>query len=328
MDSKSTRPRSGVLLVNLGTPDAPTAPAVRRYLREFLSDSRVVEIPRAIWLPILYGFILPFRPRKVAEAYAEVWTETGSPLLVNTEALAQALRSALGDIPVAVGMTYGNPSIDSGLEQLLQQDVEHVLVLPLFPQYSSTTTAASFDVLAAAMARRRVIPGISMLRDYATHPGYICALANSVRQHRERSGDSGHLLMSFHGIPKRNTELGDPYARQCEATAQALADELGLQDGQWTQAYQSRFGKAEWLKPYADLKLAELARAGIEQIDVICPGFPADCLETLEEIAQRYAKDYLAAGGKTLRYIPALNGGSEHAAALASLLQPTLRNAQ
>ena len=315
------RPRTGVLLINLGTPDAPTATAVRRYLAEFLGDPRVVEIPRAIWLPILYGFILPFRPARVARNYAGIWMEEGSPLLVHSQRLAQRLEELLDDVPVELGMSYGNPSTEAALSRLEAQQVEQVIVLPLYPQYSATTTAASFDVLARCLKRRRKIPGIALIRDYHDQTAYIEALATSVRSHWEQHGRGEHLVMSFHGIPKRNVDLGDPYASQCERSAELLAEALGLASSNWSMVYQSRFGKAEWLQPYADDRFRELAKQGVGTLDVICPGFAADCLETLEEIAVEYAELFQEAGGKALRYIPALNDAPDHADALRDCIR-------
>lgn len=315
------RPRTGVLLINLGTPDAPTAQAVRRYLAEFLGDPRVVEIPRAVWLPILYGFILPFRPSRVARNYAGIWMEEGSPLLVHSQRLAQRLEESLDDVPVELGMSYGNPSTEAALSRLEAQQVEQVVVLPLYPQYSGTTTAAGFDVLARSLSRRRKIPGLTLIRDYHDQPAYIGALAASVHAHWDQHGRGEHLVMSFHGIPKRNVDLGDPYAVQCERSAELLAEALGLEPSAWSLVYQSRFGKAEWLQPYADDRFRELAKQGIGTLDVICPGFAADCLETLEEIAVEYAELFQEAGGKALRYIPALNDAPAHADALRANLR-------
>lgn len=314
--------RCGILLINLGTPDAPTASAVRRYLAEFLADPRVVEIPRAIWLPILYGFILPFRPARVAKNYAGIWMEQGSPLLVHTRRLGENLARQLPSMPVQVGMCYGNPGISEAIAKLQADGVEHIIALPLYPQYSSTTTAAAFDAIAATLSKLRDIPGLSLIRDYHRSPDYIGALANSVREHWQQHGRGDHLVMSFHGIPKRNVDLGDPYAAHCQTTAAALAHALELQDDQWSLVYQSRFGKAEWLQPYADQRFTALAAQGKRTLDVLCPGFAADCLETLEEIAVEYAELFVEAGGQELRYIPALNDREDHAAALAGVIQP------
>ena len=313
--------RPGVLLINLGTPDAPTASAVRRYLREFLSDPRVVEIPRAIWLPILYGLIMPLRPARVAGNYQKIWLDEGSPLLVHSQRLARQLARQLDGVPVALGMCYGNPSLASAIEELRSQGATEIHALPLYPQYSATTTAAAFDGIAQCYAKLRDLPGLRLIKDYHRWPAYIDALATSVTEHWNTNGRGQHLLMSFHGIPKRNTDLGDPYARQCAVTAQLLAERLNLRPEDWSLAFQSRFGKAEWLQPYADQKLQELAGLGIRTVDAICPGFAADCLETLEEIAVEYAEVFQSAGGEALRYIPALNDRADHAVALASLLQ-------
>ena len=313
--------RAGVLLINLGTPDAATAPAVRRYLREFLSDRRVVEIPRAIWLPILYGLILPLRPARVAGNYQKIWLDEGSPLLVHSQRLTRRLAQQLGDVPVALGMCYGNPSLASAIEELRDRGATEIHALPLYPQYSATTTAAAFDGIASYLAGQRELPGIRLIKDYHDWPAYIEALAASVHEHWQAHGRAQHLLMSFHGIPKRNADLGDPYPRQCATTARLLADRLGLQDEDWSLAFQSRFGKAEWLQPYADQELQRLAGRGLKTVDAICPGFAADCLETLEEIGVEYAEVFRAAGGEALRYIPALNDRPDHAAALVERLR-------
>lgn len=314
--------RSGVLLVNLGTPDRPTVPAIRRYLREFLSDPRVVETPRAMWLPILYGFILPLRPRNLVHAYASIWTSEGSPLLAIGRAQQAALQRRLGeDTPVALAMRYGRPSIGDALDTLLAQGVRHLVVLPLYPQYSATTTASVYDALFTALKHRRWIPELRTLSGYHDDAGYIDALAASVQRHWDRHGRGEHLLMSFHSIPLRYFQAGDPYYCFCQKTARLLANALHLADGQWSVGFQSRVGRARWLSPYTDARITELARHGVRTLDVICPGFAADCLETLEEVAQRYARDFRAAGGETLRYIPALNADPAHIEALASLIE-------
>jgi protoporphyrin/coproporphyrin ferrochelatase len=307
----------GILLTNLGTPDAPTPAAVRRYLAEFLGDPRVVEIPRAVWLPILYAAILPFRPKRTAHAYTSVWTPQGSPLLVESLRQSEALQAALdaqmpGRCRVRLGMTYGQPSIAHAWAQLQQHRVTRLIVVPLYPQYSSTTTAAVFDAVARVMRRERVMPEVRLLRDYHNQPNYIAALAASVRRFWAQQGRGDRLLMSFHGLPKRNVERGDPYQEQCLKTAQMLADALELNERDWYVSFQSRFGKAEWLQPYTDQTLIQWARAGGGRIDVLCPGFAVDCLETLEEIAEQNRELYLAEGGKDYRYIPALNADVEH----------------
>lgn len=321
---------AGVLLVNLGTPDAPTAGAIRRYLREFLSDRRVVELPRALWLPILYGFILPFRPQKLVHAYAKVWSDEGSPLLAHGRrqraGLEAALSAALGrTLPVALAMTYGQPGMAAALSELEQRGVHHVLVLPLYPQYSATTTAAALDALFAALGQRRWLPALRTINNYHDHPAYIAALADSVRQHWQQQGRAQHLLMSFHSIPQRCLELGDPYYCHCQKTARLLADALALAPQGWSVAFQSRLGKMPWLRPYTDVVIPQLAQQGTSTLDVICPGFSSDCLETLEEVALRYAADFCAAGGTSLRYIPALNDAPGHIDALSRIAQESLR---
>lgn len=312
----------GVLLVNLGTPDAPTPSAVRRYLAEFLRDRRVVEIPRLIWLPILYGVILPFRPRPVAHKYASIWRDDGSPLLAIAHLQAEALQVELGsEYFVSLGMCYGNPDIGNAMKALNEKGCERMIVLPLYPQYSATTTAAVWDVVNSQMGRQRNLPEVNFVRDYHLHPGYISALAQSIDQYWKDNGRGQRLMMSFHGIPQRNADLGDPYPQQCQATADALAHKLGLNDNAWGMTYQSRFGRAAWLQPYTSQTLEEWARAGIQNVDVICPGFSADCLETLEEIKVENAEIFKSAGGGQLNYIPALNERSSHISALASLIR-------
>ncbi len=317
----SAQARTGVLLVNLGTPQAPTASAIRAYLRQFLSDQRVVELPRLLWLPILYGFILPFRPRKLVHAYAKVWGEDGSPLMAISRRQAKAVQKILGEDPaVELAMTYGEPSIDNALSKLESQGVGKVLILPLYPQYSGTTTAATMDALFAALGRRRWLPEIRTINSYHDEPSYIQALAKSVESHWLAAGRGDHLLMSFHSIPRKYLEKGDPYFCQCHKTARLLAERLQLQQRDWSISFQSRLGRQPWLQPYSDLVIPQLARTGQRKLDVICPGFSADCLETLEEVAIRYADDFTAAGGEALRYIPALNDQVDHINCIASLL--------
>ena len=312
--------RSGVLLANLGTPDAPTPPAIRRYLREFLADRRVVELPRAIWLPILYAFILPLRPRRLAHAYASVWTEQGSPLLAIGREQTAALQAALGDeVPVALGMRYGNPSIASAMDELAQRGARRILVLPLYPQYSGTTTASVFDAVFAHTQRARWMPELRLINSYHDDTALIAALAASVHEHWALHGRGDHLLMSFHSIPQRYLELGDPYYCFCQKTARLLAERLSLEDSHWSVSFQSRVGRAKWLSPYSDVAIPALAQRGVRRLDTICPGFSADCLETLEEVALRYGEQFRAAGGEALRYIPALNARTDHIGALAEL---------
>jgi ferrochelatase len=322
----------GVLLVNLGTPDAPTVPALKRYLTEFLSDPDVVTLPRLFWLPLLYLVVLRTRPAKSAEAYARIWTKEGSPLLLNSRALEAKLQVALRQrygkpVVLALGMRYGNPDIAKALEALQQGGATRLLVLPLYPQYAAATTASSFRAVSRLLERLGWSPRVRDLQDYHDHPAYIAALAESVEEYWDKNGRAAKLLISFHGIPKQVSDAGDPYAGQCAATATALAKRLGLSADQWHLTFQSRFGKARWLQPYTETILKECAAKGIHEIDVVCPGFPADCLETLEEIALRYAEGFRAAGGERLRYIPALNDRDSHVQALAEIVVTALKEA-
>lgn len=316
----------GVLLVNLGTPDEPTTGAVRRYLREFLSDPRVVEIPRAIWLPILYGFILPFRPSRSAEAYSKIWTSAGSPLLCISEDIAQSLHRKLsqrfaGPVHAVLGMSYGSPSIRSALDKLYAEGARRIIVLPLYPQYSGTTTGSVFDAVSSALSTRRWVPEVRFINHYHDSLGYVAALAASVSEYWEQNGRGDRLLLSFHGIPKQTFLNGDPYHCQCLKTARLLAQSLELADNEYDVTFQSRLGRAEWLKPYSDETIAELGRSGLERLDVLCPGFAADCLETLEEIAIQNAELFQESGGGDLRYIPALNARDDHVSFLARLVE-------
>jgi len=317
---------TGVLFCNLGTPVEPTSGAVRRFLREFLSDPRVVEIPRVIWWLILNLVILPFRPRHVAKAYASIWMEDGSPLMVisrrQREALAVELKAQTGvEVPVALAMCYGEPSIPHALHELRRQGVRRILVLPAYPQYSASTTAAIFDAVTRELQSWRWIPELRTVNNYHTHPGYIEALAASVRTHNKANGRASRLLMSFHGLPKAMLNAGDPYYCQCQATARLLAEKLELADEQWAITFQSRLGKAEWLQPYTDKTLAQWAAEGVESVDVICPGFSVDCLETLEEMAMQNRDTFLENGGKQYRYIPALNDQDAHIHMFAAVVQ-------
>ena len=320
----------GVLLINLGTPDAPTEAALRRYLREFLSDRRVIDTPRAVWLPILHGIVLRTRPRRSAEAYAKIWTEHGSPLLVISRRQQQALREGLERrlgqaVPVALGMRYGEPSVAAALAELQAAGVQRLLVLPLYPQYSATTTGTALDVVFAAMQKMRNQPALHCIRDYHDEPGYIAALASSVRMHWQQHGRGQRLLMSFHGIPLRYSELGDPYAEECRRTGQLLAERLGLDQDEWLVTFQSRFGREQWLTPSTDVTLEGLARQGVRQVDLICPGFSADCVETLEENAIQNRALFEQAGGERLSYIPCLNDAPDHIAFLTELILRHLR---
>lgn len=309
----------GILLTNIGTPDAPTTKAVRRYLSEFLSDSRVIELPRIIWQPILHGIILRFRPKKSAALYQRIWRPEGSPLLHYSQAVARALQKKL-NLPVALGMHYGNPSIKQALHDLRQQRVEKIIVLPLFPQYSATTTGSAFDRATWELQKWRNIPEITFLRSYATHPDYINCLSASIRNAWQTKGKPQHLLFSFHSIPEKYAKAGDPYQEECYATAELVAKELELAKDFWSVAFQSRIGATKWLSPYTDHVLEKFPAQGIKKIQVICPGFAVDCLETLEEIALRGQEQFCSAGGEEFYYIPALNDQAEHIDALARII--------
>ena len=316
---------AGVLVVNLGTPDEPTTSAVRRYLRQFLSDPRVVEIPRPVWLLILYGFILPFRPARSAAAYRKIWTDQGAPLLMHSKAIADGLHRQLSDrglgrVNVQLAMSYGKPSIEAGLQALYSKGARRLLVLPLYPQYSATTTASVYDAVTAEIRKRRWVPGLRFINQYHDEQGYIGALAAGIRDHWSSVGRGQRLLFSFHGIPRQSFLNGDPYHCQCRKTARLVAEELGLGTDDWFVSFQSRLGKAEWLRPYTDETLRQWGSTGLGDIDVVCPGFAADCLETLEEIAIQNAEFYAEAGGGALRYVPALNERGDHIDFLADLV--------
>jgi len=322
----STDRKAAVLLVNLGTPDAATPAAIRKYLEEFLSDRRVVALSRAIWLPLLYGFILPFRPRALAEKYGLIWTSEGSPLLKFSRRLTDRVREKLqaSGAQVALAMRYGEPSIASALLALAQSRAERLIVLPLYPQYSTTTTASVMDAVSARLPLPDWNPKLQYIERYHDDLRYIEALAESVRSHWLTQGRGDHLMMSFHGIPEQYVAQGDPYARECHETARLLARALELGDKGWSVAFQSRLGRAPWIKPYTDQELPRLAAAGVRTLDVICPGFAADCLETLEEVAIRYDAQFREAGGAALRYIPALNDAPAHVEALAGIIEDRL----
>lgn len=322
--TQSAMTKTAILLVNLGTPDEPTAPAVKRYLAEFLGDRRVVELPRLLWLPILHGIILNTRPAKSAAKYARIWTPEGSPLKVHTEKQTELLKDLLGeqghkDLLVDWAMRYGSPSIPSVLDKLKVAGAQRILILPLYPQYAGSTTASTEDAVAAWLKRQAQPPRIDWVREYPTDAAYIGALADSIRDHWQTHGRSGKLVMSFHGIPKRSVDKGDPYADQCHATAKSLAAALDLTADEWLATFQSRFGAAEWLQPYTQPTLEALAKDGLKRVDVICPGFPADCLETLEEISMECREAFLESGGETFHYIPCLNERPDWIAALADI---------
>jgi protoporphyrin/coproporphyrin ferrochelatase len=321
-------PRTAVLLCNLGTPDEPTPSAVRRYLAEFLADPRVVEIPRAVWLPLLYGVILPRRSSASAAKYASIWTPEGSPLKVWTERQAKRLQGWLGErghqVKVLPAMRYGSPSLRSQLDALAAAKVDRILLVPCYPQYSGTTTASLIDAVAGWTGGRRNIPEFRFVNRYPDDRGYVRALAKRIEKHWRENGRGDHLVMSFHGIPERAVRLGDPYRDECMRTAQLLAAQLMLEERQYTVAFQSRFGRAKWLEPYTDPTVRELARQGVKRLDIACPGFTSDCLETLEEIAMEVRDAFMEAGGQEYRYIPCLNDDTEWIHALGAIAERNL----
>ncbi|HEX7560476.1 MAG TPA: ferrochelatase [Usitatibacter sp.] len=320
---------TGVLLVNLGTPDAPTPAAVRRYLREFLWDPRVVQIPRPLWWLILNFAILPFRPAKAARKYATIWREDGSPLRVYLGRQAQLLRGYLGErlgkpVPVAGAMRYGKPSIAAGLEELAARECARIVVLPLYPQYAGSTTGSSKDAVARALKKMRAAPSLKWVEDFHAHPAYVKAIAKNVNEYWMKHGRPDRLVMSFHGLPRAVVAAGDPYERQCRESARLIATELGWNDARTIVSFQSRFGAQEWLQPYTAQTLATLGRDGTARVDVICPGFAADCLETLEEIAQEGRDTFRNAGGKEVHYIPTTNDTPSWMTAIATIVTENL----
>ena len=324
-----TPSRSAVVLVNLGTPDEPTRGAVRRCLKQFLSDPRVVEIPRAIWWFILHGVILPFRSGQSAKKYASIWTREGSPLKVHTQAQAMLLRGALGErghseVIVAMAMRYGSPALPDVLARLKEDGCDRIAILPAYPQYSGTTTGSIWDAVFAHFKRIRNVPELRLIRNYHDHDAYIDALRDSVLAHWDVNGRPEKLVMSFHGVPKRTLLLGDPYHCACLKTARLLAARLKLSEDQYLVTFQSRFGKAEWLQPYTAPTVQQLAQSGVRRIDLICPGFTSDCLETLEEINMEVRHDFMAAGGKDFHYIPCLNENPAWIAALAEIAEQNM----
>ena len=327
--STATKAKVTVILANLGTPDAPTASAVRRFLDQFLSDQRVIEIPKPLWQIILRLFILPFRPKRVAHAYAMVWG-SDSPmreiLLTQVAALQQQLilQYPEFELNIVPAMTYGNPGIQPLLSELSQKPQDHIVLFPLFPQYSATSSAPLYDAFAKWIPKQRNLPGLSIIRDYYQHPLYIQALAQSVRDFRAEHGVTEKLLMSFHGIPQPYADKGDPYADRCRITGQLVAAELGLAEDEWAISFQSRFGKQEWVKPYTDVLLAEWAAQGVKSVQIMSPAFSADCLETLEELAIQNAELFLSQGGERYQYIPALNSRGDHLQLLNTLVQANL----
>ena len=330
MSDSCSKPRIAVVLMNLGTPDEPTPAGVRRFLREFLSDTRVIEIPKFLWWIILNLFVLTFRPKRVAKAYASIWGDGDSPmrLIMNkqTELLQQKLNPLYphANVTVHTAMTYGNPATAMVLDDLKKQGVEHVVILPLFPQYSSTSTGAAFDVVNQWVSKRRDLVSMALIKDYYQHPLYIAALAERVRVYRKEHGTAEKLLMSFHGIPQPYADKGDPYPERCKVTAKLLAEALELNDEQWAISFQSRFGKQEWVKPYTDQLLETWGKQGVNSLQIISPAFSADCLETLEELAIENKELFLHAGGKEYSYIPALNADDLHIELFAALTVPLI----
>ncbi|GIU15380.1 MULTISPECIES: ferrochelatase [unclassified Shewanella] len=319
-------PPFGVLLVNLGTPDSPTAPDVRKFLKQFLSDPRVVDLSPWLWKPILNGIILNTRPAKVAKLYQSIWWDEGSPLMVISQKQRDKLKASLFEtlgqaIPVELGMSYGNPSLQSGLDSLKSQGAEKIIVLPLYAQYSCSTVAPVYDAIALLLKSERNIPEVRINKQYFDHPAYIKALAESVKAHWQAKGQAQVLLMSFHGVPLRYITEGDPYQAQCQATAELLAAELRLTKEQWRICFQSQFGKEEWIGPATDGLLESLPEQGIKSVDIMCPAFSCDCLETLEEISQEGKEDFLSAGGERYEFIDCLNDSPAHIELLASLVQ-------
>jgi ferrochelatase len=321
---KAMTKKTGVLLANLGSPTAPTAKAVRRFLGEFLWDKRVVNIPRPVWWLILNGFVLPFRPKKSAHAYQKIWhTEKGSPLTFFTRQLTEKVAQQLTakNVTVDYAMRYGEPSIATQLQKFKAEGINHIVVLPLYPQYSSTTTASIYDDLVKELNSWRHLSSFRFISDYHQNDAYIAAIADSITQAWQEQPKNELLMMSFHGLPEQLTKWGDPYFHHCHQTAKLIAEKLGLKDSEWMLVFQSRFGKAQWLKPYCVDTLQTLPAQGIKTVDVICPGFAVDCLETLEEIAIANKEIFMAAGGEKYHYIPALNDSDAHVDSIISLLE-------
>ena len=324
--SAESRPRIGVILANLGTPDAPTAAAVRAYLREFLSDGRVIEVPRLIWFFILRLFILPFRPSRVAHAYASIWAGDSpmrTTLLAQTDAAQVRLAAAFPDLDIRVrpAMSYGRPALRAALAALQAEGCSELVVLPLFPQNSATSTGPVYDQVGQWLAGQRRLPGVQIVRDYHDHAGYIEALALSIEQHWAVHGRADKLMFSFHGIPQPYADKGDPYPEQCRATTAAVVRRLGLADNEWVMSFQSRFGLQEWIKPYTDKQLEAWGQEGVASVQVVCPAFSADCLETLEEIAVENRDVFLKAGGQRYEYVPALNAQPAHLDMIEAILR-------
>ena len=319
----------GILLVNLGTPAAATTPAVRRFLKQFLSDPRVIEYPRWLWWLILNGIILRIRPSRSAEAYRKIWTDDGSPLMLFSREIAAGMQKTFGErmpgsVNVELAMSYGEPSVDAAIDRLLAKGARRLAVLPMYPQYSGTTTASVIDAVARKLNRLRWVPETRFINQYHDEPGYIAALAASVREFWKENGRGSKLMFSFHGVPRQTLLDGDPYHCQCQKTARLVAESLELGDDEWLLTFQSRVGREEWLKPYTDETVTKLGEQGLSRLDVICPGFSTDCLETLEEIAMQNAEFFTEAGGGSLHYVPALNAREDHVRFLSDLVEKHL----
>ncbi|WP_291358298.1 MULTISPECIES: ferrochelatase [Acinetobacter] len=325
----TAKPKVTIILANLGTPDAPTVSAVRDFLKQFLSDQRVIEIPKPIWQLILRLFILPFRPKRVSRAYAQVWGQDSPMREILLQQVSQVKAKLIEQYPqfelnVVPAMTYGNPNIQAVLDQISAQPQDHIILFPLFPQYSATSTAPLYDAVAKWVLKQRNLPGLSIIRDYYQHPLFIQSLAQSVRDYQAIHGQPEKLLMSFHGIPQPYADKGDPYADRCRITGKLVAEALGLSEDQYAISFQSRFGKQEWVKPYTDALIEEWGKQGVKSIQVMSPAFSADCLETLEELAMENGETFKANGGKSYSYIPALNNREDHVQLLNTLLQANL----
>lgn len=328
--SHNQAPKIGVLITNLGTPESPTAPALRKYLAEFLADPRVVEVPRIIWTCILHGIILRIRPRRSAKAYQTVWTDQGSPLMIYTQQQSERLHTALqakyGDaVVVDFAMRYGSPAIKDVMEHLQNRGVRKLLVLPLYPQYSAATTASTFDALAQDFTGRRWLPDLRFISHYHDHPAYIETVAKRIKAFREEHGSADKLIFSYHGIPLRYLKNGDPYHCECHKSSRLIAEFLGLTNDEYLTCFQSRFGREEWLKPYTDETLKSLPSQGIKSVQIICPGFSSDCLETIEEIGEENRDYFMESGGERYQYIPALNAEDDHITFLAQLVEENLQ---
>ncbi|RMD01391.1 ferrochelatase [Aquitalea palustris] len=331
--SHDSQAKTGILLINLGTPTAPTGQAVRPYLKQFLSDTRVIEIPKTVWWLILNGIILNVRPKKSAEKYASIWSKDGSPLLVNTRKQTSLLKGLLGErgmrnIVVDYAMRYGQPSVESVIQNMRAQGVDKLLVLPLYPQYAGSSSATALDDVFRVLMKLRNMPELRTVRHFHDDPGYVDALAQQVQAHWQQNGRAEKLLMSFHGVPRFTLDKGDPYHCECLKTGRLLAERLGLSKEQYVVSFQSRFGRAEWLQPYTSATLEQLGKAGTKSLDVICPGFVSDCLETLEEIAMEGKHSFQSSGGGEFRYISCLNDNPQWIAALAGIVGKNLQGWQ